>query len=423
MFKRSIAIYCLALATAVGASAADVTRFRGDNGLGTTDRDVIPSDFDAALKRGWKRELPGPGASSPISVGGKIYVTCYSGYGSPDAKESKVESLKRWLVCVDAKSGEIVWSKDVPSLHKEDSYQGFLQSHGYATQTPASDGKRIFTFFGKSGVFAFDAQTGEPLWNTEVGTGSAMMNWGAGTSLLHHDGVVIVTAAAESKALIGLDSATGKELWKTEAPGFEGCWSTPALVTTKDGKKELVLNAPYEVWGFDPKKGALTWFCKGIEENVMCPSVVAKDGVVYAIGGRQGGALAITAGGKDDVSETHVLWRSKAGAYVTSPVISGDHLYWTGDNRVMKVGLTKGEVDQTRIDGMGQIYASPLLSGNKMLVVTRGNGVFVFLVEPSLQLASKYKFEGDSSIFNASPIEADGKLYIRSDTALYCLAP
>ena len=136
--------------------AKDWPRFRGPNGSGISDS-AVPTEFGKDSQMKWSLELPGRGVSSPIVVGNKVLVTCYSGYGMGGDETGKVEDLQRHLVCVDRNSGETLWTVTEPAALPEDPYSGAgVPAHGYASHTPTSDGERVFAFFGKSGVFAYD---------------------------------------------------------------------------------------------------------------------------------------------------------------------------------------------------------------------------------------------------------------------------
>ena len=133
-------------------TGADWTRFRGAGGLGvSTDSESLPTTWSDTENVQWKAALPGPGSSSPIVLGDRVYVTSYSG-----VKEESVDSLKRHLICVDRGTGEIVWETKVEADQPEDPYRGFITQHGYASHTPVTDGKRLYVFMGKSGIRAFD---------------------------------------------------------------------------------------------------------------------------------------------------------------------------------------------------------------------------------------------------------------------------
>ena len=402
------------------AQAADWPRFRGADGNAASAEGDLPEKWSETEGVVWKTPLPGAGSSSPIVWGDRIFLTCYRGYGVSQREPGEMKKLERLVVALDRQTGKIVWEKAVSAKQPEDEFQGYIADHGYATSTPATDGERVYVFFGKSGVLAFDME-GNPLWQADVGNGSAQMGWGSGASLLLTGDNVIVNAAAEDKALVALDKKTGKQKWKTPADNFAGCWGTPLLIDLPGGKQEIVLSVPYEIWGFHPETGALNWYCDGITERGICTSVVTKDGVVYAVGGRTGGAVAVRAGGKDDVNKTHLLWRSQVGVYVSSPVIVGDHLYFANDFAHC-LSLKNGEtVYKERLPRSGQVYASLTAGDGKLYCTTRTSGTLVLATGPKYKMLASNKLSDDKDFFNASPVIHNGQLLLRSNKFLYCI--
>ncbi|MCA9030689.1 MAG: PQQ-binding-like beta-propeller repeat protein, partial [Planctomycetaceae bacterium] len=291
------------------ASAEDWNRFRGANGSGVTS-DAAPTEWSATKNMAWSINLPGRGVSSPIIVGDKVFVTCYSGYGIP-GEDGQIEDLKRHLVCVNRSNGTVLWTATIPAELPEDPYSGAgVPSHGYASHTPTSDGERVYVFFGKSGALAFDLE-GNKLWQTNLGKESGRMRWGSAASPILVNELLVVNASEESEALVGLNAKTGEEVWRAEAAGMAGTWSTPA-VATANGEQEIVLAVPYEVWGFNPVNGKLKWYAPGTEDQTMSASVITDGDVVYAMGGRGGNSIAVRAGGKGDVAATNVVWEGSA---------------------------------------------------------------------------------------------------------------
>ena len=139
--------------------AADWPQFRGASGSGVSgDAKPLPLEWSEAKNLQWKLELPGPGHSCPIVVGDRVFVTCWSGYGMSRDDLGDQANLKRHLICADRKSGKVLWDQAVPAVLPEDDYRGMFAEHGYASHTPVCDGERVFVFFGKSGVFAFDLE-------------------------------------------------------------------------------------------------------------------------------------------------------------------------------------------------------------------------------------------------------------------------
>lgn len=402
------------------AAAVEWSQFRGSDGNAVT-AEAVPQTWNAGQHILWKTELPGPGTSSPVVAGNKVFLTSYSGYGTDRDSQGSQEDLKRHVICIDRTTGSELWSKEVEPVLPEDEANGMLMDHGYASSTPATDGERVYVFFGKTGVLAFDLE-GEQLWQTSVGTGSAIMGWGTASSPIVYKDLVIVNAIAESEAIVALDKRTGKEVWKASAAGTSGCWGTPVLAESSEGKTELVLAVPYEIWGLNPDNGKLTWYAEVIGENAMCTSVVASEGVAYCVGGRRGAAAAVRLGGKGDVSATHVLWQKNLGSYVTSPVVHGGHVYWVTDRGIAYcLTADKGEtVYEQRLPGAGQVYASAIVANDKLYAVSRTNGTFVLAAQPKYELLAHNEIS-NAGRCNASPAVADGQLLLRSDQFLYCI--
>ena len=399
---------CVVTAHAV---AADWTQFRGPGGQGRSDEQNLPLTWSDTDNLAWKAELPGFGASSPIVLGDRLYVTCYSGYGVNPQDSGTMEDLRLHVVCLNT-SGDVLWNLKLrPKLPESER----VRDHGYAGPTPATDGSHLYVFFGKSGVFKFDLD-GNQLWQSDVG--EKLNGWGCGTSPVLYKNLVIVNASVESKSLVALDKQTGKEVWR--AGGMTASWNTPHLVDLGDGTQELVVSVKDSILGFDPATGESLWRCDGIEDYV-CPSVVSQQGVVYVIGGRQSKAIAVRAGGRGDVTDTHRLWEAKAGANVTSPSIYDGHLYWVSDRNKIAycVRLEDGEVVYAE-RFPDQPYASTLVGDGKVYVVTRRGGTYVLAARPEFEQLAHNTLE-DRSTFNASPIAAGGKLYLRSDKFLYCI--
>ncbi|HYR58463.1 MAG TPA: PQQ-binding-like beta-propeller repeat protein, partial [Chthoniobacteraceae bacterium] len=296
----------LAAAFFVGSLAADAdwTRFRGPNGAGFDTGTQPPTVWSDTQNLQWKTALPGAGTSSPIVVGDRVFVTCYSGYGD-GGRGGDIAKLQRALVCVNRGDGKILWSSAVPAAQPEDYLDGFLGEHGYASQTPASDGERVYVFFGKSGAAAFDL-AGRKLWQTSLGAASNDKRWGSASSPILYKDYVIINASEEGHAIVALDKKTGKEAWRATGDALEYSFGTPTLIES-EGRTDLVFAVPDELWGLNPDTGKLRWFAQtGLPGNIA-PSVVAGDGMAFAFGGfPQLGAVAVRTGGKGDVTKTHV---------------------------------------------------------------------------------------------------------------------
>jgi outer membrane protein assembly factor BamB len=362
-----LVVFVIAATVLNSLAASDWPQFRGPGSQGSTDATNLPLTWSDSENIVWKTELPGFGASSPIALADRLYLTCYSGYAVEHEKSGELDDLTLHVVCIN-KDGKTVWDQELKAKQPESEK---VRDHGYAAQTPATDGENLYVFFGKSGVFKFDLN-GQQLWHADVG--EKTHGWGSGTSPVLFKNMVIVNASVESGSLVAIDKESGKEVWR--AGGMDASWNTPHLVDPGDGMQELVVSVKGKILAFDPQTGEPLWNCEGIPDYV-CPSVVSHEGVVYVIGGRSSKAIAIRAGGRGDVTKTHRLWEATAGSNVTSPVVYDGHLYWVSDrNKVAYcVRLKDGEVIYKERFG-DQPYASALAGDGKLYIVTRNGGTY-----------------------------------------------
>ncbi len=403
-------------ATAGQPAAGPWAQFRGPNGSGTSAEKGAPVHWGPQEGMVWKVELPGAGASTPIILGDRLFLTCYSGYGVPGQPKGEVNRLVRHVVCLSRHDGKVLWNKPVAAKMPEET--AIREGHGYATNSPVTDGERLYAFLGKSGVVAFDLE-GKQLWQADVGAKTS--GWGTAASPALYGDLVIINASVESESLVALDKQTSKEKWR--AGGIKESWNTPILVAVGD-KTELVVAIFGKVLGFDPATGEALWSCATDIGWYMVPSLVAGDGIVYCIGGRgTGGALAVRCGGRGDVTASHRLWALKKGSNVSSPILHDGHLYWAHENEgtAYCVEAKTGQlVYAERLERAGQIYASPVLADGKLYYTSRGGRTFVVAAKPKFELIATNEL-GRVGTFNASPAVAGGCLFLRADQWLFCI--
>ncbi len=401
---------------AATTSNDDWPRFRGPTGMGTSGATGLPLTWSESENLAWKVALPGPGASSPIVFGERIYITCYTGYFIPNQPGGSLDQLERHLLCLRRDDGQLLWQKSVKAkLPEEDS----IRDHGFAANTPAADADGVYVFFGKSGVFAFD-HDGNQRWQADVG--SKTSGWGTAASPVIYQDLLFINASVESESLVALDRRSGEEKWR--AGGIRESWNTPLVVATDAGADELVVAIAGQVLGFDPNSGESLWSCKTDIGWYMVPSGVTANGVVYYLGGRSGiASLAVRAGGRGEVTATHRLWTSKSGSNVSSPVFLDGHLYWMHDNQGIAfcAKAESGElVYEERLPRADQVYSSALLADGRLYYLSRGGKTFVLPAEPRFELLATNDL-GDRSIFNGSPAIVNDRILIRSDKFLYCV--
>ena len=410
---RSLVLVALSFAGPV--AAADWPGFRGPDGSGIAADKGTPVTWSAKESIAWKTEMPGAGGSSPIVVGSRVFITCYSGYGLDKNDPGDMANLKTHLLCVNRADGKILWKRDFDAALPEASYSGpYITLHGYASSTPVCDGKHVYVFFGKAGVFAFDLD-GKQLWHASVGTGKH--GWGSGTSPILYKNLLIVNAAVESGSLVALDKSTGAEVWK--AKGIADSWNTPVLVKTAAGATELAVGANLKMLGFDPDTGKELWHANCYDWYI-CPSIVAHDGLLYGL--QHSICVAVKAGGRGDVTDSHTLWKKNFGSVVPSLVYHDGYVYFAREGIANCLKAADGKVVyKERLKGGGDPYASPVLADGKIYYVTRNDGTYVVAASPKFDLLAHNTLDPDTSVFNGSPAVSNSQLLLRSDRYLYCI--
>ena len=431
---KSLLALAFASVTVHAANSTDWPRFLGPTGAAIVTESKVPLKWSDSENIVWKAEMPGPGSSSPIVHGDKVFVTCWTGYADKEGAND-MSKLTRHLICLNRADGKVLWDAPVPSAAAEDPWQGFITEHGYATHTPVTDGERVYVFFGKSGALAFDLQ-GKQLWQTSCGTGSGRMRWGSAASPILAGDVLVVNASDEAQAIIGLDKKTGKIVWKAEGE-FGMAYGTPN-VFQRDGVTDLVIAVPQELWGLNPETGKLRWYAvHGLSGNVS-PSVIPGGDTAYVFGGYPATrSTAIKLGGKGDITANAILWSSNTSSYVPTPILKDGHLYVVNDQgsatcidaktgqdvfreRVIEGG--GGGAGGGRRGGGGKpFYASPVLIGDKLVCVSRKNGAYIIAAKPKFELIGHNVLSLDNSQFNATPAVSGDQLLLRSEKAVYCI--
>lgn len=408
-------LFIQAASLAIGSPGDEWRQFRGPQGQGVSYQKGLPTRWSATDNLAWKTALPGPGGSSPVAMGERIFLTSYSGYGVPGTAGGSLDALQRHVLCLNPADGKILWKADVPAAQPEEPR---IREHGYASSTPLADEERVYVFFGKSGVFAFN-HYGRKLWQAKVG--DKTHGWGSAGSPILYRNLVVVNAAVESESLIALDKQTGKEVWKTT--GMRESWNTPILVPILGDQQELVAAIAGKVLGFDPATGESLWSCATGIGWYMVPTLVSHNGTVFGIGGRTGGGVAVRAGGRGEVTATHRLWTINKGSNVSSPLYYEGHLYFLHENLGVFycVEAASGKlVFEERLPGAGQFYTSPILAEGKIYAVDRRGQVFVLAARPHFELLAGNELR-DGGNFDASPAVMGQRLLIRSDKNLYCI--
>jgi outer membrane protein assembly factor BamB len=405
--------------------------YRGPDrmGIAPAGNEGVPLEWSDMSNIVWKTPLVGRGSSSPIVWGDNVYVTAFTGYGLEKGDAySNVSKLARHVFCVDRKTGAIRWKHDLPSqAPHEHGVSEYLALHGYASSTPVADELGIYVYLGREGILALD-HTGKQRWRISYEPRHHI--WGAASSPILFENLLIVHADPEVQAVLALDKATGREVWRAKT-GNGDSWSTP-LIYEVGGRQELVFHhtdayhqqdkrSVATVAAVNPRTGEPLWQCD-ILKSYLCPSPIQKDGVVYWIGQP---SAAVRAGGMGEVSASHILWRNPRGSEICTPILHEGHLYFVNEASGVAYCIdakTGADVYQQRLEpAAGRIYASGVLVGDRIYYVSRENGTYVVEAKPKFRLLAHNRIASDTSIANGTPAISRGQMFLRSDAFLYCI--
>ncbi len=384
------------------------TRFRGPDGTGVTDALSIPVTFDEADYR-WKVPLPGSGHSSPVLFGSKLFLTC-------EIREKN----ERFVVCLDTADGRILWSWKATfepySSHKFNSY---------AASTPALDAERVYVSWISGATFialALDHQ-GNPLWERSLE--AYQSRFGAGTSPIVLDDVVIVgnNHAGESCFLIGLDAKTGETRWKVPRKTGRTSFVVPAVYRPKDGPVEVIFVSPaHGITGLDPRSGKVNWELGGLFTQKTVSSPVIAGEVVFSTAGQGGRGVesaAVRRGDAPSGRQPELVYEvSDALPYVPTPIAVGEHLFIWADNGVVTCveAQTGKQAWQERIGG--EFFSSPICVGGRLYCVSKQGEVVVLEAAPQYKVLARNQLPEGSY---ATPAVANGCIYFRTFNHLICV--
>jgi hypothetical protein len=423
------------------AAARNWPSFRGESASGNGDGQRAVAEWDTATGKNvkWKTPIPGTANSSPIIWGSRVFVTTAvsrsddkgvrtGAYG--DVKPLDDLSEHEWkLYSVDKTSGAIVWERTAfAGAPKTKRHPKASQ----ANSTPATDGQHIVAAFGSVGLLVAWDMNGNELWRDDIGVVDSgwfldpTYQWGHGSSPVIYRNMVILQADMQKGSyLAAWDLASGKQVWKTIRADEISTWGTPTIVRTIAGRDELVTNGT-KIRGYDPATGKSLWTL-GPSSEITIATPVAGHGLVYVVNGyppvrpiyavRPGatGDISLPAG-KD--STDAIRWSNKEGTYIPTPLVYGDYLYTCNNNGV--VTAYDAETGQSAFRGRvgvgGAFSASPIAADGRLYIASEDGEVFVVSAGPDLkQIASNDMHE----VIMATPAISDGLIVIRTLGHLY----
>lgn len=405
-------------------SAENWPHWRGTTGMGVSQREGLPIRWSEDEGIAWKVAMPGPSNATPIVWDERVYVLSQVGKspvqtrgpGSPVPPATAPVSFL--LQARNTADGGLVWERRFEA-------RGHLQpthtKHNLASPSPVTDGEHLFVWLATGQLFGLD-MSGEVVWQRHLGEEYEPFDilWAHGSSpALYGDTLYLLCDHAPAAYLLAVDKTTGKTKWKVDRGAGRRAYSTPLLIRNSQGE-ELIINSDHRIDAYDPATGELLWYT-GPPTRVPVPTPVYSDGVLYTSRGyRSGPYMAIDTGGRGDVSASRVRWKVDTGApYVSSLLYYRGLLYMATENGVASsIDPADGStVWRERVGGY--FSASPLGADGKVYLLNENGETIVLKAGREFQVLARNDL-GERTL--ASPAVAGRRLLIRSDQHLYALA-
>ena len=432
----------IAFALAVGTTvaAADWPQWRGPFGSGISDEKQLPERWTATDNVAWTAQLGGVGVSTPIVSGDKVFVTSQLGAGvrkpgnhprlaqGADAANAGERALgaaratadDHTIFLVEAFSrttGARLWGS---RLEASGILPGVHDKHNLASPSPVTDGQMVYAWFGTGQLVALD-MNGKVVWSRHLGKENTPfeINWGhASSPTLYRDTLILLCDHSPASYLLAVDKKTGEDRWKVDRGKGRASYSTPFVVQAPTGA-ELIVNSNERVDAYDPGSGAFLWHVGGSNQFPI-PVPTFNNGIVYLSRGyRSGPYMAIRAGGRGDISSSHVVWQVGTGApYISSLVFDAGLLYMANDVGAITIvdAATGARVWQQRVGGL--FSASPVAADGKIYFVSETGETIVMKSGREPQILARNDI-GERLM--ASPAVSNGQLFLRGDDKLYCI--
>jgi outer membrane protein assembly factor BamB len=328
------------------------------------------------------------------------------------------------VYALDKQSGKILWER---VAHEGEPIEKRHIKSTYANSTPATDGRIVVAWFGSQGVFAFDIK-GRPLWKVDLGRVDMgaydipTYEWGPASSPIIFENLVILQCDTQADSfLLALDANTGKTVWKTERDELPS-WGTPTVALTATGPV-LVTNASNFIRGYDPRTGKELWRL-GRSSKITAPTPIFSDEFFVVASGRgperpifvvrsnARGDLTLPEGKSD--SDAVVWSRTGRGSYMPTPISYKGNLYVLANNGLFDAYNLKtgAEIYRQRLPLIGSGFsASPIAADGKLYLSNEDGEILVVAAGDKFQHIATNSM---GELLMATPALSDGVMYVRS---------
>jgi outer membrane protein assembly factor BamB len=427
----SIVFLLLFISSGVTQDQNNWPHWRGPDHNGIINNTDLPTSWSSNENIIWKTTLPWWGASTPIIWEDKIFIISPSEEEGEENESHNPGGSELLLLAISMSDGKILWQKQL------DNKNEMHRKANDASPSPVTDGSHIWVVTGTGLVIAFDME-GNKKWQRDLQEeyGTFSLNWGYGSSpVLHQQSLIIEVLHSSDRGdpsyIISINATNGETEWFHERPTdakaeSPDAYSTPLLLQ-HDGKTEIVIVGGDYVTGHHVDTGNELWRAGGLNPRNrgnyrIVGSPIASDGIIYAPT-RKRPLLAIKAGGVGNVTDSHLLWKwdDSGGPDVPSTLCDGKYFYMVDDkSKVTCLDAKKGTLiwGPEKTTG-GIVSASPILADGKIYILNeQGKTAIVSVGKEFKQLAIN---DLDGSYTLSSPAISGSKIFIRTAMYLYCI--
>src|SRR5262245_50441618 len=388
--------------------------WRGPRGDGTSAETGLPTRWGPGENVAWSVPIPGKGHSSPAVWGDRIFVTtCIE------------NEEKRDLLCLDRRTGKLLWQKTVLTSPLEKKHK----LNSFSSSTPATDGKFVWVSFletvpgikptPRAVVVCYDFD-GHEVWRVSPGEFHSVHGF-CSPPILYKD-LVILNGDQDAPAyIVALDQKTGKEVWRADRPNKTRSYCPPLIIEHR-GQKQLVLSGSKCVAGYDPDSGKQLWIIDGPTEQFVA-SLVYRDGLLFLTAGFPTyHTMAIDPSGRGNVTDTHVVWHHKGSgkdtSYVPSPVAYDRYFFLVSDTGTASCFDAKSG-ERLWMEKLGQHHSASPIEANGLLYFPDDEGTtWVLKAGPKFEVVARNAL-GEECY--ASPAVSRGQIFLRTLDHLWCI--